>query len=291
MKIMIRVVAGLLVLAQIGCSSKPTKPTTPTIQAPWAPYVSASFDGIFREHLRAEIAHQKQSAVDLYISSNDDLYKEYSVAKEVGHKDRLMSVRLRAYDEIVGSERERDGEHLMMDAVKLEFGGYNNDLQGFPMWARPKSNGWGFVATYHNRNYPSIYPKESRLGLKVQATDKGVHKAEVVFDQRGWVLPASVEEAYRLLRPISETEQKYLDVWSVLVYGIKDCKIMEEKRFGVVTEKSLRCRGMIKEAYAYLSKDKIRRDVQPWRVMKKVEPIIWCEKVYAEAAAPCKAKQ
>ncbi|HEB56297.1 MAG TPA: hypothetical protein ENI98_08320 [Gammaproteobacteria bacterium] len=301
MKILNWMVIGLLVPGMIACSSKPTKEEEPhkvkaqvqnesRPQAPWAPYRRVSFDEIFGGYLYNEIVHQKKGAVDLYINSDDDLYKQYSVAKEVGHKDRVTAVQVRAYDQIVNSKNKGLMERKFIIMTKMELGKYNNELQGFPLYARHPVGAGDVIFTYSNGHYPRRY--EGKRGLPVRATASGVTKAEIALSLKGWVMPASVETAYRMLKAVSDTDREYLDVWSILLYKLEHCKLYENKRkYSRDIERSVGCRGTVEDVYAYLSKEQVRRDVLPWKVMKKVDPVVWCEKVFGKMAHFCKPKK
>lgn len=213
------VIAALAAVLSSCASAPPAGPAAPQYRAPWADMAKPDFRDLLVSYGAANLPTQRDSTLDRYLRSQTKTFDRYVAAKEVG----------------VGVEP------LQQEAVA--------EISAASRCTRSRSTATRACDTGRSA-------AGRTQGMSVVSKDYGFTDAEVWVSKVGWIMPATPDQAVRMLEKLSQVggERK---VAVALTYTLDRCDAVDSEL------SRLTCTGTIRAMYGYSSLDAATPDAKP----------------------------
>tara|TARA_R110000822_G_scaffold97549_8_gene221368 strand:+ start:33677 stop:34462 length:786 start_codon:yes stop_codon:yes gene_type:complete len=242
--------AFILVLG--GCASTPEAPEAPSFQAPWAEHGRPEFRDLLVSYGTTNLQLRRDEALDFYLRSQTKTFDRYVAAKEVGVG--IEALQDEAIAEIQSLAPTLRTKQFL---VRTEFPvyGYDQQLQGFPLYEDPFDLRAGVRYTNDDVRTGISDGRRTR-GMAVISSDYGFTNAQVQFSKEGWVIPATPDQAVRMLEQLSQVGGKR-SIAVALTYSLDRCEADESQRSNLI------CTATIQNMYGYSSLNSVQPDTPP----------------------------
>lgn len=241
-----------VVLLASSCASPPTAPAAPQYQAPWASAAKPEFRDLLVSYGAANLPTSRNETLDRYLRSQTKTFDRYVAAKEVGVG--VEPLQQEAVAEIQAAAPALRSK-LFLVRTHLTVQAYDPQLGGFPLYQEPFDRNAGL--RYTNDDVRTGRSAAGRTqGMSVVSKDYGFTDAEVWVSKVGWIMPATPDQAVRMLEKLSQVggERK---VAVALTYTLDRCDAVDSEL------SRLTCTGTIRAMYGYSSLDAATPDAKP----------------------------
>lgn len=240
--------AGLL----SSCASAPPGPAAPQYRAPWAATAKPDFRDLLVSYGAANLPTQRDSTLDRYLRSQTKTFDRYVAAKEVGVG--IEPLQQEALAEIQAAAPGLRAKQFLV-RTQLTVHAYDPQLGGFPLYQEPFDQNAGL--RYTNEDVRTGRSAAGRTqGMSVISKDYGFTDAEVWVSKIGWIVPATPDQAARMLEKLSQVggERK---VAVAMTYTLDRCDAVDSEL------SRLTCKGTIRSMYGYSSLEAATPDAVP----------------------------
>lgn len=244
---------GLLIGALAsGCASTPQAPAAPKYRAPWADSGKLEFRYLLASFGATNLTIRPDDTLDRYLRSQTKTFDRYVAAKEVGVG--VAPLQQEAAAEIQAASAELRFQ-LFLVRTSFTVQAYNAQLGGFPLYQQP----FDLNASLHYTNEDVRTTRStngSTRGMSVISKDYGFTDAEVWFSKVGWIVPATPDQAVRMLENLSQVggERK---VAVAMTYMLDRCDPADNEQGRLV------CKASIRAMYGYSGLDAAQPDARP----------------------------
>ncbi len=245
-------IVGSLALLVSSCASAPPAPAVPQYRAPWADAVKPEFRYLLASYGAANLPTRRDETLDRYLRSQTKTFDRYVAAKEVGVGVEPLQQEAAAEIEAVSLELR---SKLFLVRTNFTVQAYDKQLGGFPLFQEPFDR--NASVRYTNDDVRTGKSTEGRTrGMSVIAKDYGFNEAEVWFSKSGWIVPASPDQAVRILENLSQVggERK---VAVAMTYTLDRCDPADNDPGRLI------CKATIRAMSGYSSLDAAQPDAQP----------------------------
>lgn len=238
----------------VGCTSTPTSPPAPeppSYRAPWAGVAGPQFSDLLVTYGASNLASKRAETLDGYLRSQTKTFDRYIAAKEVGvGVEALHQEAINEIQTLAPSVRAK--QFLVRGEFPVH--AYNQELQGFPLYLPFEL--WAGVRYHNNDVRTGISDGRRTRGMSVISSEYGFVTAQVQYSKEGWVIPATPDEAVRMLEQLSQVGGKR-SIAVALTYSLDRCEADESQRSNLI------CTATIQNMYGYNSLNSVQPDTPP----------------------------
>jgi len=244
--------AASLALLVSSCASTQHASTAPKYRAPWADSAKLEFRYLLASYGLSNMSARRDETLDRYLRSQTKTFDRYVAAKEVGVG--LDELQQEAVTEIQAISPELRSKMFLI-RTNFTVQAYNKQLGGFPLFQEPFDHNASM--RYTNDDVRTGKSTEgSTRGMSVIAKDYGFNEAEVWFSKIGWIVPATPDQAVRMLENMSQIggERKAA---VAMIFRLDRCDPADNDSGRLV------CHATIRAMYGYSSLDMVQPNAQP----------------------------
>lgn len=245
------VVASLALLAG-GCASAPPAPAAPQYRASWADAAKPEFRYLLASYGAANLQSRREDTLDRYLRSQTKTFDRYVAAKEV--RVGIEPLQQEAVTEIQAVAPELATKRFLV-RTNFTVQAYDPQLGGFPLFQEPFDRNASVRYTNDDVRTAKVTEGAAR-GISAIVKDYGFNGAEVVFSKIGWFVPATPDQAVRMLENLSQVggERK---VAVAMTYTLDRCDAADNAPDRLI------CKATIRTMSGYSSLDAAQPDVPP----------------------------
>lgn len=244
-------VAALVLLAG-GCASAPSAPAAPQFRATWADAAKPEFRYLLASYGAANLQARRDDTLDRYLRSQTKTFDRYVAAKEV--RVGVEPLQQEAVSEIQAVAAELNTKRFLV-RTNFTVQAYDPQLGGFPLFQEPFDRNASVRYTNDDVRTAKATDGATR-GMSVIVKDYGFNAAEVWFSKIGWIVPATPDQAVRMLEHLSQVggERK---VAVAMTYTLDRCDPADNDPSRLI------CKATVRTMSGYSNLDAAQPDAPP----------------------------
>lgn len=240
-----------LALLIAGCAATPQTPPAARYAAPWAELSKPAFPDLLASYGASNLATRREETLDRYLRSQTKTFDRYVAAKEVGVGAAPLQQEATAEIQALAATLPT---RRFLARTSFTVQPYDAQLGGFPLYQQPFDLNASLRYVNDDVRTTTSTQRQTR-GMSVAAAEFGFMEAEVRFSKVGWVIPATPDQAVRILETLSQSggERK---VAVAMTFTLNRCDATGETS-------RMFCEATIQNLSAYNSLDAVQPNNPP----------------------------